>query len=49
MPFAVLAAGGRYKWVQLHDARVEKHKQVNRVKRFPFLELFKRDKMRLSK
>lgn len=29
MPLTVLAAGGRYKWVQLHDARVEKQKHVS--------------------
>lgn len=53
MPLAVLAAGGCYKWVQLHDARdpkkQTKHKQFNMVKHFPLLVLLQRDKMRLSK
>lgn len=29
MPLAVLAAGGGYEWVQLHDAKGGKRKQFN--------------------
>lgn len=34
MPLAVLAAGGGYEWVQLHDAKGERHKLF---KQFTFL------------
>lgn len=37
MPLAVLAAGGGYEWVQLHDAMGQKHRQFNRVQQFTFL------------